>query len=184
MQLTLKQYNFIRIITVVILAIIFGQAIVIKNFLIPVILLVVGSLFLMYLRKQVKGILADERDYVIAGKAALLTMQIWSWFAVIAMFAFLALSDRDPVYQAIGMTISFSVCIFMLLYSVICRYYNKIKFTDKRLLFSAFILAIFLAFFIVGGLRLFSGEDNWVCKNGQWVSHGNPSSSAPTAECK
>lgn len=183
MQLTLKQYNIIRIIIVVILSILFGQAIILKNFFIPMILLVMGSFFLMYLRKQVKGVIVDERDYALGGKAALLAMQIWSWVAVVIMFAFLTLSE-NPVYQAVAMTLSFSVCGFMLLYSAIYRYYNKIDFKDKKFIFTAFILAFFLAIFIIGGIRLFSGEDNWICQNGQWVKHGNPSFEAPKTECK
>ena len=40
------------------------------------------------------------------------------------------------------------------------------------------ILAVFL------GLRLISGpEDNWLCRNGEWVRHGNPSSPKPTGLC-
>jgi uncharacterized membrane protein len=184
MELTLKQYNIIRIITVILLSVMFSQAIIFRNFWIPMILLVVGSLFLMLLRKNVKGVLVDERDYATGGKAALLAMQIWSFIAVVIMFALLTLSDKSPVYQAVAMTLSFSVCAFMLLYSVIYRYYNRISILDKRLILAAFVLAIFIAIFVVGALRSFSGEDNWICQNGQWVSHGHPDSSVPTQECK
>lgn len=35
------------------------------------------------------------------------------------------------------------------------------------------------------GVRFFMGgnEDTWLCVNGQWVKHGNPSASAPTTGC-
>jgi spore germination protein GerM len=37
---------------------------------------------------------------------------------------------------------------------------------------------------IVVGLRLLGGdEDTWLCRDGQWVKHGNPSSPKPTAPC-
>lgn len=50
------------------------------------------------------------------------------------------------------------------------------------------ILTIFLIVFIVLiiaiiGIRLFSGEDNWICQDGQWVKHGNPSAPMPTEPC-
>jgi hypothetical protein len=34
------------------------------------------------------------------------------------------------------------------------------------------------------GLRLISGEDDWICSDGSWVKHGNPSQPIPSAECK
>jgi len=183
MELTFKQYNTIRLIVVMILAMIIGNMIVLKNFFIPIILLVISSLLLIYLRKNVKGVIADERDYAMGGKAAFLAMQVYSWVAVAGMFLFWAFSDINPFYKPIAMTLAFSTCILMLLYSVIFRYYNKINLTDKKLIYSVFVLALFLAIFLVFSLRLFSGEDNWICQNGQWVEHGHPSFPAPTTNC-
>ena len=48
----------------------------------------------------------------------------------------------------------------------------------------AFILAI--AAFVAGALlmRTFSGpEDSWICSDGQWTAHGNPSAPRPTTAC-
>jgi len=86
MELTLKQYQVARIIIIIILAACFSNLITLKNYFLPIALLVVASLLLMYLRKRVKGVLADERDYQIGGKAALLAMQIFSWMGVVVMF--------------------------------------------------------------------------------------------------
>ncbi|MFA6526658.1 MAG: DUF333 domain-containing protein [Candidatus Buchananbacteria bacterium] len=37
---------------------------------------------------------------------------------------------------------------------------------------------------IAGGLMLLRGnEDTWICSNGAWVKHGNPSASMPTKPC-
>lgn len=47
-----------------------------------------------------------------------------------------------------------------------------------------FIGLIILALvFIVGVIRLVSGEDNWICQNGEWVKHGMPSAPQPTGTC-
>ena len=184
MQLTFKQYNIIRLIVVLILSMTIGSMMAVKNFFVPMILLALSTVVLMYLRKQVKGVLADERDYALGGKSALLAMQVWSWCAVVVMFVLLAFTDKNPVYEPIALTLSFSVCLFMLLYSAIYRYYNKIDFKDKKFIFTVFVLAFFLAIFLIAGVRSFSGEDNWICDNGQWVKHGNPSFSSPEAECK
>jgi hypothetical protein len=43
-----------------------------------------------------------------------------------------------------------------------------------------FILVIV---FVAGVIRLFSGEDDWMCKNGEWIEHGHPSTPKPTGIC-
>ncbi len=33
------------------------------------------------------------------------------------------------------------------------------------------------------GIRFLSGEDTWICDDGEWVKHGNPSAPKPTESC-
>jgi spore germination protein GerM len=33
------------------------------------------------------------------------------------------------------------------------------------------------------GIRFFNNEDNWICQNGEWIKHGNPSAPKPTELC-
>jgi hypothetical protein len=43
---------------------------------------------------------------------------------------------------------------------------------------------VVLAGLVILGIRFFSGpEDTWLCQNGQWVKHGQPSSPMPTSGC-
>lgn len=43
---------------------------------------------------------------------------------------------------------------------------------------------IFVAAIVWFGIRFFSGnEDTWICQNGEWVKHGNPSASMPETPC-
>ncbi|HPS21741.1 MAG TPA: DUF2178 domain-containing protein [Candidatus Paceibacterota bacterium] len=178
-----KQYQKIRLIITVIIAIIFGQAIVLENFLIPIITLIVASLVLIFLRRKVKDVISDERDVALGGKSALMAIQIYSWIAVVVMFILYAFRSTNPFYEPIGMTLAYSTCLLMIIYSVVFRFYNKEKFSKnkKKYIISIIILAIFVAFF---SIRFFSGEDNWVCRDGNWVKHGNPSFDAPTVSCK
>ncbi|MBU1102648.1 GerMN domain-containing protein [Patescibacteria group bacterium] len=54
---------------------------------------------------------------------------------------------------------------------------SKQKWVITGFLVLVLIVAVLL-------LRLFSGdEDTWLCQNGQWVKHGNPSAPMPTASC-
>lgn len=181
--MTLKKYQKIKLFITVVIAVIFSQAIIYNNYLIPLATLVVASLVLIWLRRQVKEVIADERDYVNAGKSASWAIQIYSWIAVVTMFILYSFKNLNPAYEPIAMTLAFSTCLLMFVYSLIFKFQNKIKFTQSKTKFIIFIiiLSVFGAIFT---LRLFSGEDNWVCQNGQWVAHGHPDFSAPTSICK
>ena len=181
--MTQKQYQIIRLSLVVVIAMIISQSLIYKNYLLPIAVVIVGSLLMIYVRRRVKGVLADERDYSVGGKAALLAMQIYSWLAVIAMFGAYSLEKYNPAYEAVAVTLGFSTCILMLTYSVIFRYYQRFKFSDKKLIYTVAVLILFLVMAVMT-VRVFSGEDNWLCQNGQWIKHGQPDWPAPTAECK
>lgn len=43
----------------------------------------------------------------------------------------------------------------------------------------AIIIIVFAARFFLGG-----SEDTWICQNGEWVKHGNPSAPKPTTGCE
>lgn len=45
-------------------------------------------------------------------------------------------------------------------------------------LLAGVMLVLFVRFFIGGD------EDTWICKDGQWIKHGNPSASKPLEKCK
>lgn len=128
--MTLKKYNKIRLVTTIIVAAAVSQFIVFRNIFAAVAIVAVASWFLFYLRSKVKvtEVLADERDYQIAGQAALLAMKIFPWMAVVAMFAFYFWND--PTYDLIAETLAFSVCGLMFIYSIAFRI--KIKSGDEK----------------------------------------------------
>jgi len=181
--MTLKKYQQIKLAVTVIIAMIFSQAILYQNYLIPLATLVAASLILIWLRHQVKEVISEERDYALAGKSASWAIQIYSWFAVVAMFILYAFKNLNPAYEPIAMTLAYSTCLLMFVYSLIFKFQSRAKFTkDKnKFIIFALVLAIFAAVFT---LRFFSGEDNWICQNGQWIKHGNPSFAAPKSICK
>lgn len=180
--MTLKQYQRIKLVLVVVVAFVFSQSIILKNYFVPIGTLVVSSLLLLYLRKKVKEVINDERDFMIGGKSALVAIQIYSWISALSMFVLYALRDRNPAYEPIAMTLAFSTCILMILYSLIFKYRSSVSFTSKKIWYIVFV-AFFLVVFGVFTLRLFSGEDDWICDNGAWTKHGNPSFPAPTEPC-
>ncbi len=181
--MTLKKYQTIKLIIAFILAVIFSQSFIYKNYLLALVSLVVSSLILILIRRQVKEVVADERDYAIAGKSASWAIQIYSWIAVISMLFFYIFQDLNPAYEPIALTLAYSTCFLMFVYSLIFKFQSRTKFNkDKnKFIIFAIVLAIFAAIFT---LRFFSGEDNWVCQNGQWIEHGHPDFAAPTSVCK
>jgi len=50
--------------------------------------------------------------------------------------------------------------------------------SKKNIIILSLIL-ILLVFFVF----LKKDEDTWMCKNGKWIKHGNPSALMPTTEC-
>ncbi|HOZ37027.1 MAG TPA: DUF2178 domain-containing protein [bacterium] len=181
--MTLKNYQRVKIALTIILALVISQSLVFKNYLIPIALMVASALVLIFLRRRVSEVIADERDYMVGGKAALLTIQIYGWVATIAMLIFYGLRDYNSAYQPIGLVLAFSTCILLLLYSLFFRYYHRVSLADKKYLYTALVLLLFLVF-MAFALRVFSGEDNWLCQNGEWVKHGQPDYPAPNVECK
>jgi uncharacterized membrane protein len=57
--------------------------------------------------------------------------------------------------------------------------YKKME-TKMPWVYGAILILIIAAIF----LRLLSGEDDWLCQNGKWVKHGNPSQPRPLGRCK
>jgi len=45
------------------------------------------------------------------------------------------------------------------------------------------LIAVIFVITVVLGLRIISGEDDWICVGGQWTKHGNPSASMPISGC-
>ena len=127
-----KTYNKIKLGVVFVTAFIFSQSLIFRNYFIAIITFVLSSLLLLYLRKKVIEIMADERDYQIGGKSALLAMKLTSWIGLIVMITFYVLSDKNPFYGPIAMTLAFSICVLMLSYSIIFGYYSKHNFKDEK----------------------------------------------------
>lgn len=47
------------------------------------------------------------------------------------------------------------------------------------------IIAVVISLVIlIVGMKIISGEDDWICNKGQWVKHGNPSAQMPSEVCE
>ena len=52
---------------------------------------------------------------------------------------------------------------------------------SKTILTILVVIIVVVAVFF--GIRFFSGEDTWICDNGQWIKHGNPDAAKPNEPC-
>jgi len=44
-------------------------------------------------------------------------------------------------------------------------------------------IAMILVLLLIVAIKSFSKEDDWICKDGQWEKHGNPSAPMPEKTC-
>lgn len=58
---------------------------------------------------------------------------------------------------------------------------NNARVMPKWSVLIIILLGIIFTLFLI---RFASGEDNWICRNGQWIEHGHPSATKPTSICK
>jgi amino acid permease len=53
----------------------------------------------------------------------------------------------------------------------------------KKIVWRIFLFFLVLSI-VLAVVRVVSGEDDWVCSNGQWVEHGHPGASKPLGDCQ
>jgi len=92
------------------------------------------------------------------------------WFAPVVIFG--------SIFLALALPIIYSFLLFK-------KAAHKMKYI---------YITLFAIIFIVGIIRLISGEDDWICERqpasaggsgeARWVKHGQPSAPMPTGECK
>ncbi|MFA5130635.1 MAG: DUF2178 domain-containing protein [Patescibacteria group bacterium] len=178
----LERFKLLKMIVVILVAAVVAEAVVVRSVIIAMIAMIAGAFVLLQWRSTVKEVIADERDMEVGGKAALLTIRIFGWVAAVASLALVTQRDRNPSYMLIAAVLSYGTCALLILYAVIARYYgNIIEAKNGKLRWIAIIVV--LAIVLIAGIRIFSGEDDWICSNGQWIEHGHPDFAAPTTPC-
>lgn len=123
--MTQKSFKIIKIITAFFLAAIMAQAVIFNNYIIAALAIAAAVAVIFISRGKVEGVLADERDNEISGKAARLSLSIFSVVGAVATFIFTSLRDTNFVYEVAGSVLAYSVCALLLLYSLIFAFYEK-----------------------------------------------------------
>lgn len=180
--MTAKKYLIIRLAVAAILAGIVSSSILTGNYILPIVAVAAFAAFLYTMKKKVKEVMIDERDFAIAGDAARYALNLYAGLAAVAAIILFSLRSQYPELELVGAVLAYSACFLMIAYSMI---FKIIYFPEKRKRIFVLMVGLLIVFaFIVFGLRMFSGEDDWICSNGKWVQHGHPRAPMPAGECK
>jgi uncharacterized membrane protein len=122
-----KTFNMIRGATSAVIAALAAVSIIIGNAAILISTVILGMIFLFIMRRRVKEIIADERTYTIAYKAARLTVAVVGVGMAVTGALLLALSQRDfsaPLSQA-GFALEYATCGLLVVNYLAYYYYNR-----------------------------------------------------------
>lgn len=125
--MTLKHYKFCRLAIIIILSASISISITLENYYLPIIFMISAMAGMYYCRHNlsVKTVMADERNYLIAGKAARYSILIFSWLGAVAAFVLMVLADINLLFYPLSQYLAFSVCFLMLLNAAIFKYLSK-----------------------------------------------------------
>jgi uncharacterized membrane protein len=107
------------------LAMIISQAVIFNNYFLAIVAVFAAFAIILPLKKKVTEVMNDERDYLIAGKAARLALSLFSVTGALLAFAFMSLRGMETVFGTIGSTLAYSVCALLLFYSAAAAIYGK-----------------------------------------------------------
>lgn len=130
-----------------------------------------------------KKILTDERDTQVSGQSAFIALKIYSLTAFIMAAVLFVSHGFNPAFEPMAITLVYSICFLTLTYALIFKFHDMLLLAKNKTVYYV-VFSFIIVILAIFTLRLFSGEDDWICQNGQWVTHGHPDFSAPTAVCK
>lgn len=125
-----RLFSVLRVVTAAVVAVVVAFSINYGNWYLPVIFIVAAWIFMYALRKNVKEVIADERDYRIAGKAAGWAMRIYIMVSVIAGLVLYIAEEGNEVLFAVGNIFLYSSCFLMIVYTVLYKIYERRSESD------------------------------------------------------
>jgi len=123
--MTQKKFKLIKILTAMFLAAIMAQAIIYSNYILAVIAVIGAALVMFTSVKRVEGVSSDERTISIGGRAARMSITVFSILGAGISFVLIIQRGAGEIYQTIGYVLSYSVCALLILYSLLFKYYEK-----------------------------------------------------------
>jgi len=123
--MTKKTFTIYKIVAVIVVGFVTSVSANNGNWYLPVAFLVTAWVSLFVLRSRVKEVIADERDYRLAGKASMYAMTTYNVLAVIGGLILYISEKENAVLFSIGSTLLYSACVLMIIYSVLFKIYER-----------------------------------------------------------
>jgi len=121
-----KTFKLIKLSVVIILSIVVGASVNSGNWMIPVVGMVVAMGLLLFTKKRVRGVIADERDYEIAGKASRVAYLVFTLSMTFVGLILYSLGRTTyPELFVPGSIILYSICFLVVLQSIFFIWYNR-----------------------------------------------------------
>lgn len=115
----------IKLVIVMLLAATVSLSISNGYYVLPGVAILASVAILLTLQKKVKEVLADERDYELAGRAARQAMTIFSIAMALVGATLMAMAKTYPTLDLIAQSMLYSTCALVLLYSLLYKKYAK-----------------------------------------------------------
>jgi uncharacterized membrane protein len=123
--MTKKMFSLYRVLAVAIVSVVVSVSINFGNWYLPVAAVAASWAFLYFLKGRVKEVIADERDYMIAGKASGLAVKIYLFASVVIGMILYANGGREGILFGTATTLLYSACFLMVLYAVLFKIYER-----------------------------------------------------------
>lgn len=121
-----KSYILCQKIIAVILGVAISISVVLGNAIIPIVAVFAGIGVLYLCRRQVKEVLADERNYRINEKASRLTITVFGPALAVLSAILLALANSSyPELKQMAYTLAYTACVLTLFHSIFYAYYER-----------------------------------------------------------
>ena len=102
-----------------------GWSIATGNAVVPIPAAIGGAVLLYLVRKQVRDVIEDERNYRLSEKASRFAIQVFALVTAIAGIGLTAVSTGDsPPFREVGLTLAFCACGLLILYLISYAYHS------------------------------------------------------------
>jgi uncharacterized membrane protein len=121
-----ERYNYLRTLIVIVIGVLVAFGAVRQSWVLPILTVVIGIVFLIIIRKQVTDVLHDERTIVIQQKAASRTLGYLTALTGLFGLILVELSYRGfSDYKLVGHAFVYQAYIMMMVYALFTWYYRR-----------------------------------------------------------
>jgi uncharacterized membrane protein len=124
--MSLKWFRLCGAAIIVIMIALIGWSISTGNAIVPIPTAVSGALLLYLLRRQVRDVMEDERNYRISEKASRFAIQVFALVTAISGITLTAIGTSDSTpFREVGLTLAFGACGLLILYMISYAYHSR-----------------------------------------------------------